>query len=252
MNTMHKPTMRILSILELVSSYPEGYKLSEIANKLSIPMGTLSPIVHTLRENKYLSYDERSQTYTLGIGLFEVGSRYMQCSNSFEDITGVLQEIVQKCGETVHFGILDGGNVLYLSKVDTLEPVRMYAAIGKRLPAYGTGIGKALLSDCTYEELKQLYPDGLKPLTAHTITDFAELYRQIKEIKEKAMAYECEESNELIRCIAKPIYKNQKVVAAISVAVPTFRYTLEKQELIERLLNEYAVYATQIVAFMNL
>lgn len=66
------------------------------------------------------------------------------------------------------------------------------------------------------------------------------------------MAYECEESNELIRCIAKPIYKNQKVVAAISVAVPTFRYTIEKQELIERLLNEYAVYATQIVAFMNL
>lgn len=57
----------------------------------------------------------------------------MQCSNSFEDITGVLQEIIQKCGETVHFGILDGGNVLYLSKVDTLEPVRMYAAIGKRL-----------------------------------------------------------------------------------------------------------------------
>ena len=35
-------------------------------------------------------------------------------------------------------------------------------------------------------------------------------------------------------------------------SVPTFRYTIEKQELIERLLNEYAVYATQIVAFMNL
>lgn len=252
MNTSHKPTMRILSILDFVSSESGGCKLSEISAELGIPMGTLSPIVHTLKDNKYLCYDERSQTYTIGIGLFEVGSRYMQCTNSFEDITSILQEIVQKCGETVHFGVLDGGNVLYLAKVDTLEPVRMYAAIGKRLPAYGTGIGKALLTDYTMEELHQIYPDGLKPLTVHTITTFDELHRQLQTIKETGFAYECEESNELIRCIARPIYKNQKIVAAISVSIPTFRYTKEKQDLIEQLLKEYSVYATQIVAFMNL
>ena len=102
------------------------------------------------------------------------------------------------------------------------------------------------------EELHRLYPEGLKPLTAHTITDFDELYRQLKEIQETSLAYECEESNELIRCVAKPIYKNNSVAAALSVAVPTFRYSAEKQAVIERLLNEYAVYATQIVAYMNL
>lgn len=252
MNTEHKPTLRIITILELISAEGKGCKLTEISNKLGIPMGTLSPIIHTLKENKYLSYDEQSQMYTLGIRLFEIGSRYMQCSNSFEDITSIMQEIVKGCGETVHFGILDGGNVLYLAKVDSTEPIRMYSAIGKRLPAYGTGIGKALLAGASMEELHRLYPEGLKPLTAHTIIDFDELYRQLKEIQETSLAYECEESNELIRCVAKPIYKNNSVAAALSVAVPTFRYSAEKQAVIERLLNEYAVYATQIVAYMNL
>lgn len=252
MNTEHKPTMRIISILELISSESKGCKLTEISNRLGIPLGTLSPIVHTLKENKYLNYDENSQIYTLGIGLFEIGSRYMQCSHSFEDVTSILQEIVRRCGETTHFGILDGGNVLYLSKVDSTEPIRMYAAIGKRLPAYGTGIGKALLANCTLEDLHRMYPEGLQALTAHTITDFDELYRQLQEVKRTSLAYECEESNELIRCVAKPIYKNNTIAAAISVSVPTFRYTAEKQKLIEQLLNEYAVYVTQIVAYMNL
>ena len=184
--------------------------------------------------------------------MFEIGSRYIQCSNSFEDITSIMQEIVRRCGETTHFGILDGGNVLYLAKVDSTEPIRMHAAIGKRLPAYGTGVGKALLADCTMEELHRLYPEGLQALTAHTITDFDELFRQLQEVKKSSMAYECEESNELIRCVAKPIYKNNRIAAAISVSVPTFRYSAEKQRLIEQLLNEYAIYITQIVTYMNL
>ena len=91
MNTEHKPTLRIITILELISAEGKGCKLTEISNKLGIPMGTLSPIIHTLKENKYLSYDEQSQMYTLGIRLFEIGSRYMQCSNSFEDITSIMQ-----------------------------------------------------------------------------------------------------------------------------------------------------------------
>lgn len=252
MNTEHKPTMRIISILNLISAKHEGCKLSEISSELGIPMGTLSPIIHTLRDNRYLSYDESTQKYAMGLGLFEIGSRYIQCSNAFEDITSVLQKIVKKCGETVHFGILDGGDVLYLAKVDTLEPVRMFSAIGKRMPAYGTGVGKALLSQYTFEELNKLYPEGLLPITSHTITDMNELYEQLQQVKKTSFAYECEESNELIRCIAKPIYKGGRVVAGISVSIPTFRFSEEKQKLVEATLNEYVVYVNQIVTFMNL
>lgn len=128
----------------------------------------------------------------------------------------------------------------------------MYSAIGKRLPAYSTAVGKALMAGYTEEELRALYPEGLKPITPHTITDFGVLAEQLRQVKEKQMAYEKEESNEMIRCTAKPILKNGTAVAAMSVTIPLFRWTEEKQEFIEQLLNEYAVYAGQIAAHMNL
>lgn len=252
MDQTHNPTMRVISILETIASNPIGYKLSEISALLEIPIGTISPIIKTLKNEKFLSFNEKDQTYLLGIKIFEIGSRYTQNSNSYEGIVEIMTEILKKCGETVHFGILDGADVLYLAKVDSQEPIRMYSAVGKRLPAYGTGIGKALLSDHSMEELQALYPHGLKPLTAYTITNFDELYRQLKCIKETSFSYECEESNELIRCVGMPLYKNGCVVAAVSVSVPTFRYSKEKQELIEQALKEYSSYMTRSVAFMNL
>lgn len=252
MNTEHKPTLRIIEILNLISSKRQGCRLSELSACLGIPMGTLSPIMHTLREKKYLSFDEQAQTYSLGIRLFEIGSRYMQCSNSFEDMTVIMQEMVQRCGETVHLAVLDGPNVLYVAKVDSTEPIRMYSAIGKRLPAYSTAVGKALMADYTEEDLHRLYPEGLQALTGHTITDFAVLAAQLREVREKKMAYEREESNEMICCTARPIFKNGAAVAAMSITIPLFRWTEEKQAFIERLLNEYAEYAGQIAAHMNL
>lgn len=252
MNTEHKPTLRIIEILNLISSKRQGCRLSELSAGLGIPMGTLSPIMHTLRENKYLSFDEQTQTYSLGIRLFEIGSRYMQCSNSFEDMTVIMQEMVQRCGETVHLAVLDGPNVLYVAKVDSTEPIRMYSAIGKRLPAYSTAVGKALMADYTEEDLHRLYPEGLQALTGHTITDFSVLAAQLQEVRKKKLAYEREESNEMICCTACPIFKNGAAVAAMSITIPLFRWTEEKQAFIERLLNEYAEYAGQIAAHMNL
>lgn len=251
-NTEHKPTLRVLSILELVSQNNGQFKLSDISSRLGIPPGTLSPILHTLREKKYLSFQESSQTYAIGIALFETGSRYIQDSNSYENIVEIMHGIVDKCGETCHFGILDGANVLYLAKVDSNQPIRMYSAIGKRLPAYGTAIGKALLYDYTWEELRCLYPQGLQQLTSRTVTDFRELYRQIQQIKEQGFAYEFEESNEDICCIAVPVRKGGRVYAALSVAMPTFRYDEAKRNCVEMVLKEAVPPVERMIPYLNI
>lgn len=242
MNTEHKPTLRTLAILELLSSGDRSYSLSEISRALDISPSTLFPIIHTLREKKYLNYDEKTQTYTLGLRLFEIGSR-IQNSHVYNSITEIMTEIVEKCGETCHFGVLDRGDVLYLAKVDSTNPIRMFSKIGRRLPAYGTAIGKALLKMYTTEELKALYPEGLKPLTANTITNFDELYRQINS--SDLFTYEVEESNDSIRCIAIPLVQDKAVVGAFSVAVPIYRYDDEKQINIERTLKEASIQFNQ-------
>ena len=96
---------------------------------------------------------------------------------------------------------------------------------GRSLPAYATGVGKALLADYQLPQLKALYYDGLYPLTEHTITDFRLLADQLAEIRASGFAYECEESTRGIRCIGVPLRKSGKVVAALSVAFPLERYS---------------------------
>lgn len=252
MPDLHKPTMRVISVLDVIAHNSGKFTLSEISQQLSIPVSTLFPIVRTLRESQYITLDAASQTYSLGLKLFEIGSRFIQDSWGYDHIVEAMKTIVEQCGEATHFAVLDQGNVLYLAKVDSTLPIRMYAAPGRRLPAYGTAVGKALLRDYTRQELEAVYPEGLKPLTANTITSFALLYEQLQKIKTDGFAYEIEESTESVRCIAVPILRGGRVAAALSVAIPVFRYSEEKARLIERALLEAARHVANLVVYMNL
>ena len=244
MSTQHKPTLRTLAVLELISTNDQKYSLSEISRSLGISTSTLFPILRTLRAGKYLGFDEKTQTYSLGTRLFEIGSR-VQSSHAYQEISKIMTAVVETCGETCHFGRLDRGNVFYLAKVESTQPIRMYCATGKRLPAYGTAIGKALLKGYSLEDLKRLYPEGLKPLTANTITDFEKLHAQLHS--NDIFLYESEESDESISCIAVPIYWQGAIVAACSVAVPIFRYDDKKRAIIEGALKEALIKFEQMI-----
>lgn len=247
----HKPTLRTISVLERVATGGNRYTLTELSRFLEIPASTLLPIVRTLRNHQYLNLNEVSQTYSIGVRFFEIATR-LQDTDYYRHLTEIMQTIVDGCRETCHFGILSGGDVLYLIKVDSPQSIRMFSMTGRRLPAYGTGVGKALLRDYTMEQLKELYPEGLKPLTPKTITDFDVFYAQLQDIKKNSFAYESEESNENIRCIAIPLCCNGMVTAALSVAIPVFRYSEEKRETIEHLLKEAAVFAEKVLPYLNL
>ena len=248
MNTLHRPTLRVLSVLELVAQQTHPYTLSELSTRLEIPASTLLPIVHTLRDRHYLGYDEKTQSYSLGFRLFELGSM-VQETDFYAGIVDLMQTVVDGCGETCHFGVLSGGDVLYLAKVNSPQAIRMYSMTGRRLPAYSTALGKALLRDFTPAHLSALYPEGLKAVTPNTITDLGTLYGQLLEIRAGGFAYEVEESNENIRCIAIPICTDGRVSAAMSVSIPVFRYSEELRRKAEALLKEAAGFAERILPF---
>jgi DNA-binding IclR family transcriptional regulator len=149
-----------------------------------------------------------------------------------------MKEIAARSGEICQMGIFDNGQILYIAKIDSDKPVRIVSYIGKRLPAYCTALGKAILSTKTMEEIKNIYPKGLLPLTQNTVTDFDTLERQLAEINSSGVAYECGEVIEQTECIAVPLLKNNISFAAISVSIPTFRSAAEKRDLICTLLKD--------------
>lgn len=236
MQREHRSTERVLDILELIAQSRDGYTLSQLAEKLQAPKSSLSPIVRTLRDRHFLRYGGNSLRYTVGPAAYQVGMQFVNRTNMLQMVEREMDRIVADCLETVFFAILDRGNVVYLLKKDSPQAIRMIANVGLSLPAYGTGIGKALLIDHNLMDLTETYPEGLKPLTSHTIIDFKTLYHQLLEFKKDDVSYECEESNKDIRCVGTALRRNGRIIAALSVAIPVFRCDEEKLKLSRGLL----------------
>lgn len=220
---MHQPTLRVLQVLEHVSVDGSGTRLADLSRDLGIPKSTLVPILQTLCQKQYLLQDDFGR-YSAGTALFCLGAAFSGHFPVLRYVHQQLEELVEQLGETCYFGVLSEGQVLYLDKADSPQPIRMLTSVGRRLPAYATGIGKALLSELPEETVRSFYPDGLQPLTEQTITEFPKLLEQLRIARQKGFAWEVEESTPHVRCFAVPIRKFGAVVAAISVSIPLFRY----------------------------
>ena len=254
LNELHNPTLRVVRILDVISSHNGELTMSEISRLTDIPRGTIVPILKTLCASKYISMDRSFQKYSIDVRLFLSGASFAASeTSSYNGLQAVIQKVSEESGETVHMGTLDAGNVLYVAKHESSQAVRVSStAIGKELPAYGTALGKALLCEYTLPQLVDLYPEGLKPITRNTITNMNVLLRQLEEVRNTGFAYESEESSYGVRCIAKPLYLNGAVVASISFSIPLFRYTEEWRHQLETILTETAAVIGQILPYMNL
>ncbi|MCE5285050.1 MAG: IclR family transcriptional regulator [Pelosinus sp.] len=234
----HKPTERVLNILNLLSVNADGLTLTEISKAISVPKSTLYPILQTMTDMNYIQLGKDSFRYKLGISTFCIGSSYSQDEYMLEFTKSIMKNVVAEIKEICQMGVLEGSNVLYVLKE---EPevgldIRIISRVGKRLPAYCTALGKALLSNYDIEEVKNLYPKGLIPYTENTITDFDILNNQLVTIREKHIAKEYEEVTKGLCCYAVPLESNGNVIAALSVSLPIFRATTEKLNLITELL----------------
>ena len=121
--------------------------------------------------------------------------------------------------------------------------MRMVSAVGRMIPAHGTRGGKMLLASLPPEELDRLFPLGedLPRLTATTITDRAAFFRLLDRIRAQDFATDDGESTVGLRCIAAPVRDaSGKVVAAMSVSVPSPRFTPDRAPMLHRTLLQGA------------
>ncbi len=223
---MHNPTLRVINILDEVSNSTNGCTLSELSKKLSIPLGTISPIIKTLLNNKLLEFDYETNRYYIGVKSYYIGSAFVSKNTALEMIRQEMNQLSIATGETCQLGMLKSDKVFYLIKLEGKESIRVVSEVGGSLPAYATALGKVLMANTDESEIKEAFSDiKFEKLTENTISDLNTLNKQIEEIKKSGFAFERGESNENTACIAVPIYQQNKCVAAISVAYPIFRET---------------------------
>lgn len=232
MDQQHRPTARVLDILELLATASGGFTLTEIAAAIDAPKSTISPILQTLQRRRFVSLDKTSAKYSVGVAAYALAANYLDANPLQRFVMDTMRHVVDGCSEICQLGVLDKGDVLYIGKVDSPEPIRLVSHVGKRLPAPCTALGKALLCDHSREMLRNLYPDGLPVLTPRGISDMDRFVELLKTVRDGDFATDDGESSEHVMCFALPLRKHGVINAALSVSFPVFRNTPEKHALI--------------------
>jgi DNA-binding IclR family transcriptional regulator len=227
-----KSAARVFEIFGLLVNHPDGLSLTQICAELQLPKSSAHALLNTMVMHDYLREGLRERTYRLGPALFELGSAYIASTNLVSDGWEIVRTTARMCNETVHLAVLDGNEVLYVAKEEGTNTIRMVSAVGKRFPAYATGVGKVLLANLSDAELHARIPDDtiLPIITPNTVTNPSELRALIATARNNSYALDYEESTPGLCCVAAPVYDAQgQIVAGMSISVPNIRFTDERR-----------------------
>jgi len=206
--------LRGLDVLEAVVAGSIG--LGELATKLGLTRSTTHRLASALVDRRYLSFVPR-EGYSLGAKLLELGYGARQQMDIPRIARPYLEALAEASDNTVHLGVLDDWRALYLDKIAGQRRIEISSRVGERQPLTTTGLGKALLLDESETRWQELWQNeaGEKGSTLK----WEQWLKRMRNYAQKGHAFDLEENEDRIRCVAAPIREaGGHIVAAISVS----------------------------------
>jgi DNA-binding IclR family transcriptional regulator len=223
---------KAFAILEYLAAADASRDLGVISSDLRMNKSTVYRFLTTLGNLGYVEQDMETGRYALGSRVVLLASKFLDSLNFRDQARPFLEKLVRETRETVHLAILDDFEVVYIDKVDGLQPVKMASRVGNRMPAHSTGLGKALLAGmdegawADYVNVK-----GLTRYTPNTIDTPEEFYEHLRQIRARGYAIDDCENEDGIRCVAVPVQDyTGETIAAISIAGWSLTMTPERDE----------------------
>jgi DNA-binding IclR family transcriptional regulator len=205
----------LLRGLDVIDALIDGpLSLADLSETLELTRSTTHRLAAALVDRRMLSFRPR-EGYTLGPKLAGTRARGQPADASAAHRPAVAGTAVRATEDTVHLGVLDGYHALYLDKVSGRRRINIGSRLGERHPIASTGLGKALILDKTEPEWTDFYA----PRRARDSTARAVWLERMRGYAAKGYAFDLEENEDQIRCVAAPVRGvDGQVVAAISVS----------------------------------
>jgi DNA-binding IclR family transcriptional regulator len=232
-----KSAARTVELLEyLAARQDRPARIREISEALEMPRSSAHALLRTLMAQGWVRADDSGTLYGIGIRALLVGTSYLDSDPYLPMITPFLDELRHGLDETFHVGRLDDSDVVYLATRESRGYQRTASRVGRRLPAYATALGKALLADRVGAERDRHVPDVLRALTPNTVTVRAGLDATLETVLVRGYATDDEENTPGLRCFAVALRYIRPAQDAISASVPISRLTPERErEIVEAL-----------------
>lgn len=218
-NELHGGPSKLGRALCLLAAFRPGdaeLTLAELARRTKLPKPTAHRLLGELAEWELVERTENG--HRLGVRLFELGALAPLQHRLREAAGPFLADLFETTRSTVHLAVLDGSDVVYVHKLGSRHGPALQSRLGGRMPAYCTGVGKALLAHAPHAVQQQVIGHPLQRRTPRTIVAPGLVLREIRAVQGRGFAAEHEESAKGIACVAAPVLgTDRRAMAAVSV-----------------------------------
>lgn len=236
---------RALDLLEALVAADGEVSITALAARTGLHVSTVHRLLSTLLRRGYVRQNNETSRYYAGAKLATLGEGRSRYGELRLRARPVLRAITEQTRETANLVVIDDLAAVYIETVPSPQVVRLFTAVGNRVPLHATGAGKCLLAalpsarrDALLDRLE------LRSFTPHTIVERGALGRALDEARERGFVIDDEEYDEGVRCVAVPVGGMSDAIAAISVSAPANRLTrqrcLELVPLLKRSAQELA------------
>lgn len=231
---------RLFGVIELLAERgPMG--LIEISKELELNKSTVHRVLNSLIYLGYVKQNDMTSQYMLTYKICGLSDSILQKTDIVEIVRPFLKELSFKTGETVHLVQREGTNAVYIDKVENdVNTVRLISSIGRSIPLYCSGVGKAMLAGMEESSVRKIWKfSEIYPFTEKTITDISSLFKELENIRGRGYAIDDEEHEVGVRCVAVALddYRG-KPRYAISISAPEIRMKDERITELAELLKE--------------
>lgn len=200
-----------------------GATVTEVANELGTAKSTVHGYLSTFHDLGYLINE--GGTYHIGTKFLRIGEHSRTRREEYTMAAEKIQELAEQTDERSQFVIEEHGRGVFLYRGFGSHAVETGSETGKRMYLHSTSAGKSILAHLPEGKVEEIIDQwGLQSLTSNTITDKAELFEELADIRDRGYAFNREENIEGLRAVGVPLTSGQRgVIGALSISGPTHR-----------------------------
>lgn len=211
---------RALNLLTILGKSDDGQRVSDIARQADLAVSTAHRLLTTLEQHGFAQFDPDNALWHVGRQAYAVGAAYGRRRNFVAAALPFLRHLRDTTRETANLGILEDDMLVTVSQVESREIMRAISPPGGRVPAFCSGMGKAILSTWPDSDIAAYAArTGFRPLTTKSHRDLASAMDDIARIRARGYALDDEEHVTGLRCLAAPVYSTQgEAICAVSIS----------------------------------
>lgn len=219
---------KTLLVLEAIIN---NTRFTDVVEATGLAKATTHRILSTLVDSRFVTLDSDG-SYLPGPKILSLAGRALASIDISAIAQPFVDELVGDVKSTVHVGVVNGDEIVYLIRSDSHKPYQMPSRVGHSIPMHSSGIGKVVLGDRTDEEVKNfVVRAGLHERTKNTITTLEGLLAELAKVREQGYALDNQENELGVACVAAPIHDHTGTIKyGVSISTITLEHTIEQVE----------------------